>query len=1192
MEAPIEATEPPDIWLIDTDGFEMLPLVEVITEMHANGGMASAPIIVVGKSMTTELASEAIAAGARRFLVKPLTSRMLASTCQELGVAHSVMARTVVVLENRQATHELIREHLAVRSIESLQAGSIQAAFDLLREHDPDVIVISHYSDLLSYRKLSELLCFFPESSSLPVIFTTDGITDNKARDLLTLTATNSYFATCDELPGLIHKLTNQQVGRAASGGRIYEILYEREQEHLALNHHAIVSMADSAGQITEVNQRFCDTSQYSAAELLGQNHRVLKSGYHSPDFYIDLWTTISRGDIWKGEICNRAKDGSLYWVSSTIVPFLDSRQRPYKYIAIRKDITHVKTVEHRVELQSRLARLVSEASAHALSGHWANAPETLRSALQPLCRFLGIHHVSLKLRQNDSLVASWRQLANDTIHDTSLSITSFNTTASASQRSGAHKVETQLWANQTALGSLELFTQQSDLTDAFCDQGLIDILGSVISHSLARWVSEFDQERDKKRLHKAQSFANIGTWEWHLETDELIWTEIIPILFGYPEGGLETSYANFMAAVHPDDRAKVEAGITAAIEYDEPYRVEHRAVWPDGTVRWLLETGAVVRSDDGTAKQMLGVVEDVTQVHEAEQQLASQARLLNMLHESLTTFIRGGKFRTTLDNMLEGLLKLTNSEFGFLAEVVQEDEDASYLRVQSMANLPWSLPSEEMCNRVGTDRFKLPGLDKVMGDLIRNKKAVSVDENRSVELFAELPEGHPEIRTFLSVPILIGSDLVGVFAIANRDSGYDKSLISFLRPFTATYGVIINSQRMIDMEGNNRRSLVREKQRADQANRAKSEFLSSMSHELRTPLNAILGFGQLLESDEALNEDQQDSVNEILSASNHLLALINEVLDLARIESGKLDLSLETIPVRAIIDEALMLIRLSAEKRGIQLSISNMTNLRVTADWTRLKQALLNLLSNAVKYNKTDGSILIEAELHGTAWVDIRVTDTGPGIPESRMPELFQPFNRLSAELSHIEGTGIGLSLTHRLVELMGGSIGVTSAVGEGSTFWIRLPVEQGHTSTNAEPTISSGQSNTLSDEQMAAKKKSILYIEDNPANLKLVERIVQRQPDFSLISATTAEEGLNLARTCQPDLILLDINLPDMNGYTVLHKLKTQAAPNNAPVIALTASAMHSEVRRGKDAGFDDYLTKPINISELTNTFKKYLG
>jgi PAS domain S-box-containing protein len=1192
ITAPVEATEPPDIWLIDADGSEALRLVDVITQLHANGEMAGAEIIVFGKSMTTELASEVMAVGARRFLVKPLSSRMLASTCQELGISHSLMARTALIVEDRQAIYEVIREHLATRSIESLQAGSIQATFDLLRKRDSDVIVISHYSDLMSYRELSKLLRFFPDSSGIPVIFTTDDITNSDARDFLSLTGTNIHFAAYAEVPRLIHELTHQQIGRATSGGRIYDVLHKREQEHFALNHHAIVSMADSAGKITEVNRRFCNTSQYSETELLGQSHRLLKSGCHSPDFYQDMWKTISRGDIWKGEICNRAKDGSLYWVSSTIVPFLDSRQRPYKYIAIRKNISQVKTAEHRVKRHGQLARLVSEASAHALSGHWASAPETLQSALQPLCGFLGIHHVAIKLRHNHSLVAIWRQLIGNSVHNTSLSITSLNTAESESQEGDSQKIEVPLWADQTEIGSLKLVTRQGTLTDTFCDQGLIDILASVISHSLARWLSEFDQERDRKRLYKAQAFANIGTWEWNLETNEMIWTEIIPVLFGYPKGGLETSYANFMAAVHPDDRTKVEAGIAAAIEYDEPYRVEHRAVWPDGTVRWLLETGAVVRSDDGTAKQMLSVVEDVTQVHEAEQQLANQASLLNMLHESLTTFIREGKFRATLDTMLESLLELTNSEFGFLAEVLQDEEEAPYLRVQSIANLPWSLPSEEMCSRVGTDRFELPSLNNVMGELIRNKKVVSVDETQSVELFAGLPEGHPEIRTFLSVPILVGSDLVGIFAIANRDSGYNQSLISFLRPFTATYGVIINSQRMIDMESNNRRSLVREKQRADQANRAKSEFLSSMSHELRTPLNAILGFGQLLGSDPALNEDQRDSANEILSASNHLLALINEVLDLARIESGKLDLSLETIPVRAIIDEALTLIRLSAEKRGIQISISNRANLRVTADWTRLKQALLNLLSNAVKYNRSEGSILIEAKPHGTAWVDIRVTDTGPGIPEFRIPELFQPFNRLGAELSHIEGTGIGLSLTHRLVELMGGSIGLTSAVGEGSTFWIRLPVEQGHTSTNAEPSIDSGQSKTQSGEQTVTNTKSILYIEDNPANLKLVERIVQRQPDFSLISATTAEEGLNLARTCQPDLILLDINLPDMNGFTILHKLETQAPPNNAPVIALTASAMHCEVRRGKNAGFNDYLTKPINIAELTNTLKKYLG
>jgi len=221
-----------------------------------------------------------------------------------------------------------------------------------------------------------------------------------------------------------------------------------------------------------------------------------------------------------------------------------------------------------------------------------------------------------------------------------------------------------------------------------------------------------------------------------------------------------------------------------------------------------------------------------------------------------------------------------------------------------------------------------------------------------------------------------------------------------------------------------------------------------------------------------------------------------------------------------------------------------------------------------------------------------VRVTDSGNGIPESRIPELFKPFNRLGAELSHIEGTGIGLSLTRQLVELMGGSIGVTSTVGEGSTFWIRLPDESRNTSTNGFPTLHSEPARDNPRLHLTTDKRTILYIEDNPANLKLIERIITRVPRYSLVSALNAADGLQLADNYPPDLILVDINLPDMNGYALLEKLRSIQHLNEKPMLALTANAMREDRQRGASAGFDHYLTKPINIDELINTLDSYLG
>ncbi|WP_198402638.1 PAS domain-containing protein [Marinobacter salinus] len=1188
----VRGNSAPDMWLVDADSFEKKSLRETLKELLGAQSDAAVPVVAMGKSISLEAAEDAIDAGVRRFLTKPATSRILADTCRELGIFNASLTRSLLVLEDRDTVYETLRRDLSEQPIQAIRATDTRSLLDLLINHDTDAVLLSHCPCETNFTDISALLRFFPGGSVRPIIFIAGEVPDSELKSCLVQGQAHIYCVDYPNLSRFLLELWSQQASRKAPGGRIYDILHEREQEHLALNHHAIVSKTNDKGQITEVNQRFCDISQYSEQELLGNNHRILKSHHHSPEFYQELWETISSGDVWRGEICNRAKDGSLYWVSSTIVPFLGNNKRPYQYIAIRKDITHVKKVEQDIALQSKLASLVSEVSAGILSGHWADVHETLSTALKPLSEFLGISHISIRIHRTDQVLAPWENVASDVCQSPTISISGVTECAAVPLQVDHQSLETTLWAHETELGSLTLCTKGGRLAEIFSEQGLINVLGNVISHSLVRWISEFHQERSRERLRRAQSFANIGTWEWNLENDELFWTERVPMLFGYPEGELETSFENFVAAIHPDDRAKVQLAIQASIDHDAPYQIEHRVIWPDRTVRWLLETGAIVRGTDGTAKQMLGVVEDITAMRETKQQLSRQTMLLNMLHDSLTAFVLEGKFSATLDSMLKSLLELTGSEFGFLAEVLFSAENSPFLRIQSITDISWGPESAEMYSRVGTDKFEFHDLDNALGACIREREIITIDESQSEGLFTGLPDGHPKIRTLLSVPIFIGSELVGTFALANRPSGYDSSIIEFLGPFMATYGVIINSQRMLDMEEVNRKSLVRAKLRADQANRAKSEFLSNMSHELRTPLNAIQGFGQLLQSDLKLNEDQQDSISEILSASTHLLALINEVLDLAKIESGKLELSLENVPVSLVVHNALILIKHSAEKRGLTVTTRGIEHLHVTADWTRLKQALLNLLSNAVKYNRLDGSILIEARLYQESWIDIQVSDTGHGIPESRIPDLFQPFNRLGAELSHIEGTGIGLSLTKQMVELMGGSIGVSSKVGKGSTFWIRLPAECRDTYTSASPTLCLSSSSDGIPDKLQENKRTILYIEDNPANLKLVERIIKRQPRFALVSAISASDGLRLAKNYSPDLILVDINLPDMDGYALLDQLKSVEKLSERPMLALTANAMRNDMQMGRSAGFDDYLTKPINIDELMNTLERYLG
>ncbi len=368
----------------------------------------------------------------------------------------------------------------------------------------------------------------------------------------------------------------------------------------------------------------------------------------------------------------------------------------------------------------------------------------------------------------------------------------------------------------------------------------------------------------------------------------------------------------------------------------------------------------------------------------------------------------------------------------------------------------------------------------------------------------------------------------------------------------------------------------------AEKANLAKSDFLSSMSHELRSPLNAILGFAQFMESDvPPPTPSQKESIDQILGAGWYLLDLINEILDLAMIESGKLSISLEPVSLAEVMLECQSMIEPLAQRRGILMTFPRFdVPHSVTVDRTRIKQVLINLLTNAIKYNQVGGSVTVDCCASSTpGHVRVTVTDTGPGLPPEKVAQLFQPFNRLGQESNAEEGTGIGLVVSKRLVELMNGVIGVESAVGTGSVFWVELPASEPlplharvEVQASEQPAIASG-----------ARMRTLLYVEDNPANLKLVERLVARRHDLRLLSAIDGNRGIELARTCQPDVILMDINLPGISGIDALRILREDQATEHIPVVALSANAIPRDIQKGLDAGFFRYLTKPIKINEF---------
>ncbi len=375
----------------------------------------------------------------------------------------------------------------------------------------------------------------------------------------------------------------------------------------------------------------------------------------------------------------------------------------------------------------------------------------------------------------------------------------------------------------------------------------------------------------------------------------------------------------------------------------------------------------------------------------------------------------------------------------------------------------------------------------------------------------------------------------------------------------------------------------------AEKANTAKSDFLSSMSHELRTPLNAIIGFSELLQYEEDLSQENRENIDEINSAGHHLLKLINEILDLSKIESGKMTMSIETIAVNALVSECMSLINTVAERYSVTVSTEIKGNLGIRADYLRLKQVLLNLLSNAVKYNREQGTVTLKVQrTPDMQRVRITVSDTGIGISAEDMKKLFKPFTRLSEETS-VEGTGIGLTITRKMVEMMGGEINFNSELNLGSSFWIELPfeaLEHDEDDGGYEPVES------MAEEKPVSRNMRVLYIEDNPANIKLIEALMKRLEFVELSSADTPEKGIELAESLLPDLVLLDINLPGMSGYDVLGILRKNPDLYATPVFALTANAMPDDIAKGEMAGFDDYITQPIKVDAFYEKVLSVIG
>ena len=607
-----------------------------------------------------------------------------------------------------------------------------------------------------------------------------------------------------------------------------------------------------------------------------------------------------------------------------------------------------------------------------------------------------------------------------------------------------------------------------------------------------------------------------------------------------FPAELLPETANEWIAMIHPEDRQHIEQELARIASESGSFLIEYRVVVRGGGIHWMTVRAQSYGSDI-RQRRLLGVIADITARKAASQEIERQARELVDSKEALQRQTR--ILQSILDSMGDG--------------VVVADKQGKFLVFNPAARQILGARSfgddvEQWSKQHGLflpDTVTLYPPDQL--PFVRSIRGESVD---AAEIFLR-PAGTAE-GTWVSVnarPL-------------RQDDGEIQGGVIVIRNITA-------QKRAAE-------ALQLAKQEAESANHAKSEFLSRMSHELRTPLNSILGFAQLLEL-ENLDDQANDNVYHILKGGYHLLDLINEILDLARIESGRITLSPEPVGVRDALTDSIELVGPLAVEKQVTLNpeIALKCNHHVHADRQRLKQVLLNLLSNAIKFNRRGGSVMLSCEETSPGKLRIYVSDTGSGISPEGLKKIFTPFERLEADSSDAGGTGLGLALSKRLIEAMGGTIGVESAPGFGSKFFIELAmIEDPAAVLEIEPAAT-----VLVDAETDTRRGTVLYIEDNPSNLRLIERIFAQRPSVRLLSAMHGNLGLDLADLHTPDWILLDLHLPDISGEEVLRRLRANPRTQRIPITILSADATAGQISRLLEAGARDYLTKPLDVRKL---------
>ncbi len=726
---------------------------------------------------------------------------------------------------------------------------------------------------------------------------------------------------------------------------------------------------------------------------------------------------------------------------------------------------------------------------------------------------------------------------------------------------------------------------------------GEVEFVSTICRDISDRKLKELEHIEWANRYNAAIQASGQVVFDWDTLSGEIAYGGEIEHLLGFSHQEMAGGLERLRGVIHPDDVTAFDDRIEVATMTRDPFDYTFRAIRKNGMEIIIRAQGCFFLDRHGQFGRMVGFLKDVTKERMGEQaiQLANE-RLEQRVAErtgelaKVNFDLKNSALRQAAVSRL-GQRALAGQSLGELmldaAKTVMEmlpceytsvlhyDEQADHFK--SLAEVGWPAASDR--------RPLVPGGTRSLSGyaVLTGKAVVSPDIEAETRFEYSEAARAAGVRSGIATCIKAGDRPLGVFvsfSLRRRDFSHDD--LSFVQSIANVLTAAIERHEAED-------SIRRARAEAEAANRAKSEFLSRMSHELRTPLNAILGFTQLLEMEEH-TERQAESIDHISRAGRNLLNLINEVLDIARLDSGRVEFHEESVDLRELIEESISGVSASAAKRNITIQIADAPAAGpfVLSDRQRLRQILLNLLSNAVKYNQHAGSVTVSISRAASGDWRINVTDTGHGIPEENLARLFVPFERLGTREGGTEGgSGLGLALCQRLITGLGGRLGVTSSVGAGSTFWVELPAKKSIPSLEA-----ATKADTVQETPAAPVTKSVrtvLYIEDDAANYYLVERFLAPRTDIRLLPALQGSVGIELAREHRPDLILLDMNLPDMNGEQILRSLRADPRTNALRVVAVTGEMLEEREETLKALGVLETLVKPYKLAQITTLLER---